>query len=548
MSAVVASAPPPAPPPSQPHHHHSHSHHHHHRSSPPSSTSLPSSTSADRHISPRHFPPLAPATAAHIISSTSTAAGSEPALKRARGSNSPPQAVELQHSSGDSRLPNGNSSPNSARNGHPPAIKVKKEPTSPSMPTSKRRPNRLDLSQSSTEGRGPQTARPSAGPLTSQQSAGLGIQDVGLACLSPGFQTNDPGMREQLQRSLDVRDQQRQIIEARQKGKVGGGGGGSGSEAGDTGPSRTQDTTLFGLQAKTPMTSKRKGPPPGLAINAPSASQFAHERVIQSAPLHQTFTGLNRPPHGPSALSQTSHIHHIPATQTANRLPPIADVFANDRLEAPSRGGFHSPAHPPVPSPGFPPSQQNPPLSGRTREFRSAEEAVQSMSGGRDDLLPKVVHHYGGAQPPTPPSPIPPGSAQHPPPHQPHSQPQYPLNAHHPPPPTHGLPPAPHTLPSSGSHGQHLQHSNSDPNRPPEHSLHRTASLNGASSRRRGRDEFERDNGSPPSRFNSQQDAKRAALPFRPDSREDWRRDMSSEEKREEFLRLCERAWDLFHS
>jgi hypothetical protein len=35
----------------------------------------------------------------------------------------------------------------------------------------------------------------------------------GLACLSPGFQTHDPVMREQLQRSLSVRDQQRSIIE-----------------------------------------------------------------------------------------------------------------------------------------------------------------------------------------------------------------------------------------------------------------------------------------------------------------------------------------------
>jgi hypothetical protein len=29
---------------------------------------------------------------------------------------------------------------------------------------------------------------------------------------------------------------------------------------------------------------------------------------------------------------------------------------------------------------------------------------------------------------------------------------------------------------------------------------------------------------------------------------DDWRQNMSGAEKREEFLRLCERAWDLFHS
>ena len=66
--------------------------------------------------------------------------------------------------------------------------------------------------------------------------------------------------------------------------------------------------------------------------------------------------------------------------------------------------------------------------------------------------------------------------------------------------------------------------------------------------RRRGRDEFERDNGSPPTRFNTQE-AKRTTFAVRGDEREeDWRQNMGSREKREEFLRLCERAWDLFHS
>ena len=400
-------------------------------------------------------------------------------------------------------------------------IKVKKEPGSPSMVTSRPRPKRLDLS-SSMNGGGPQTARPSA-PLTSRDSAGLAIQDVGLACLSPGFQTSDPSMREQLQRSLDVRDRQRQIIEARQKGIK------PGSSHDSEGPQQEQDTTLFGVQTRTPTTSRRKGPPPGLSIAAPTAAQFANDRVVQSAPLHQTFTGL-RPgdqphsrhaQHGPSGLSQMSHIHHVPATQTANRLPPIADVFANDRLDI-QRGPptSHSPNHnsaipPPAPSPGFPPPS-NPqfaaPLSARTREFRSAEEAVQGMSGGRDELMPKVVH-YGGVQPPTPPSPLPPGSSHH----------TYSVAGaqHYPPPP-----------PSADT-----------PARPD--TLGRTSSMNG---RRRGRDEFERDNGSPPTRFNTQE-AKRTTFAVRGDEREeDWRQNMGSREKREEFLRLCERAWDLFHS
>lgn len=400
-------------------------------------------------------------------------------------------------------------------------IKVKKEPGSPSMQSARPRPKRLDLSSSMATPRGPQTARPSA-PLTSRESAGLVIQDVGLACLSPGFQTHDPAMREQLQRSLDVRDQQRMIIEARQKGQKPG----SSHEASD--PSRPQDSGFFGVPMRTPMTSKRKGPPPGLSINAPSAAQFANDRVIQSAPMHQTFTGL-RPgehpftrhaQHGPSGLSQTSHIHHVPATQTNNRLPPIADVFANDRLDAP-RGypPAQSPSHPnvppPVPSPGFgpPPHHQAPPLSARGPEFRSAEEAMQGLSGGRDELLPKVVH-YGGVQPPTPPSPMPPAGQHH------------------------------YRQTAPGAPQQPL-HSGEPMGRPDI--LARTSSMNG---RRRGRDEYEADNGSPPSRFNQQEPPKRAAFAVRGSEgrEEDWKSNMSGAEKREEFLRLCERAWDLFHS
>jgi hypothetical protein len=402
------------------------------------------------------------------------------------------------------------------RSGPPPMIKVKKEPGSPSMQSARPRPKRLDLSSSMANSRGPQTSRPSA-PLTSQQSAGLAIQDVGLACLSPGFATNDPGMREQLQRSLDVRDQQRQIIEARQKGQK------PGSAHDNDGP-RPQDNTLFGIPTtRTPSTSRRKGPPPGLSINAPSAAQFANDRVIQSAPMHQTFTGL-RPgehpfsrhsQHGPSGLSQTSHIHHVPATQTNNRLPPIADVFANDRLDAPRGYPGQSPQHsshsngpPPVPSPGFPPQHhQMPPLSSRSREFRSAEEAMQGLSGGREDLMPKVVH-YGGVQPPTPPSPMPPGGH--------HQQ----------------------SVPGASQAGLHHEG-------PRPEILARTSSMNG---RRRGRDEYERDNGSPPSLFN-RSEAKRATFAVRGDDREeDLRASLSSVEKKEEFLKLCERAWDLFHS
>lgn len=153
-------------------------------------------------------------------------------------------------------------------------------------------------------------------------------------------------------------------------------------------------------------------------------------------------------------------------------------------------------------------------MSARQREFRSAEEAMQGLSGGRDDLMPKVVH-YGGVQPPTPPSPMPPGSAHH----------------HY----------ATAGAQQQSSHAYASNPGDAAPSSRPD-ILARTSSMNG---RRRGRDEFERDNGSPPTRFNTQE-AKRAARGE--EGEQDWRQGMSSQEKREEFLRLCERAWDLFHS
>ncbi|KAI7699450.1 hypothetical protein KC353_g16461 [Hortaea werneckii] len=154
---------------------------------------------------------------------------------------------------------------------------------------------------------------------------------------------------------------------------------------------------------------------------------------------------------------------------------------------------------------------------------------MQGLSGGREDLMPKVVH-YGGVQPPTPPSPMPHGGSHQ----QPHSGPGAAAAAAQPP-------------------------SHAEPMARPD-VLARTSSMNG---RRRGRDEYERDNGSPPSAYN-RQEPKRAAFAVRGEDdhhqhsqyhrghdggiEEDWKRQMSSAEKKEEFLRLCERAWDLFHS
>lgn len=322
-------------------------------------------------------------------------------------------------------------------------------------------------------------------------------------------------MREQLQRSLDVREQQRQIIEARQKG------GKPGAPQDGSEPSqRTAEGSAFGPPTRAPSTSRRKGPPPGLSINAPSAAAFSNERVVQSAPLHQSFTGLRQHthPHQPSNLSQTSHIHHVPATQTSNRLPPLSDVFANDSLPAPpsARPAMfatgHSPGHgPPLPSPGYPPAalhQQQPPPSARGREFRSAEEAVQEMSRGRDDLLPKIVH-YGGTQPPTPPSPMPNQ-------HQQHSSAQH------------------------AGYQQRLASHSAGPHLDAPRQEYSQTSGN----RRRTREEYDRDNGSP----QGQPENKRSSYMAREEGEGNWKTGLSSQEKRDEFLRLCARAWDIFHS
>ncbi|KAF2454492.1 hypothetical protein BDY21DRAFT_291174 [Lineolata rhizophorae] len=411
---------------------------------------------------------------------------------------------------------------------HAPKIIVKKEPASPDLATSRHRPRRLDLSSNNAVavgGRsGALSARPSA-PLDSRDS----LREVGLACLSPGFHTHDPSMREQLQRSIDVREQQRQIIEARQKTAkdptgAGGGAGPHDAPGGEAPPGGIKS-------ARTP-SSRRKGPPPGLSITAPSHQNFAAERVVQSAPLNQSFTGLQPAAAGgpganagPSSLSQTSHIHHVPATQTTNRLPPISDVFAADNLH-PSRESGSSSSRPPafnhspnrsshaaaanqgpVRSPGFPPgaaghpSHHGAPLTSRPREYKSAEEAVQSLTGGREELLPRLVH-YGGHQPPTPPSPIP--SKGH-----------------------------------GGAGGQqHHGPGTSGIQAPP------------ASGRRRARDEYEQDMGSPPlGRGRPGGEERRRAAPAaglwgesRGDSPEAQKR------KKEEFMSLCSRAWDLLHS
>ena len=373
----------------------------------------------------------------------------------------------------------------SLRSGGNPKIVVKKEPpSSPLQPAARHRPRKLDLNTNTVNG-GPATARPNGTPGTGRDGLST-LQDVGLACLSPGFQTQDPNMREQLQRSLSVRDQQRSIIEQRLL-KSAKGDAHDLSRAGET-PASTK-----------PATSAKKRPPPGLSIVPPAAERFANERVIQSAPLNQTFTGRNDPP---PLARQTSGQHpaphttiqHVPAVQTSNRLPPISDVFgASELTPGPTRPPFlhanSTPVHthgPPMPSPSFPPQTAHPMSQHaqsyeRPREYRSAEEAVHEMTGGREDLQPKLVH-YGGHQPPTPPSPH--------------------------------------------SHGHNL-------------TPHKYQAVPPAAGRRRSRNEYEA--GSSPPLGNGREPR---TGPFG----EGRDSPATQRAKKEEFLSLCSRAWDLFHS
>ncbi|KAJ5109820.1 hypothetical protein N7532_002465 [Penicillium argentinense] len=404
-----------------------------------------------------------------------------------------------------------NKDPTSPSGSAGPTITVKKEPPSSPRMQSRPRPRKLDLSTSLPSSSNLSVRAPN-GPMTARD--GISMQDVGLACLSPGFQTHDPIMREQLQRSLSVRDQQRSIIEARLQ-----------KSAKDDGPEGVKPSELGFMPG--PKGSKRR-PPPGLSIVPPSASQFANERVIQSAPLNQTFTGRYQPQpltrhvvNQSPTLGSTSHMHQVPATQTNNRLPPLSDVFGTDALgrdRDSNRQGLYPNASStnssqsnlaPMPSPGFPGNPSQTPR--RSREYRSAEEAVQELSGGREELLPRIVH-YGGHQPPTPPSP----------------------QAFH---------AAPKTAPLiSESMAQNA------PPAPTLHSVDTTA-------RRRPRSEYENDNGSPPLGHGPDPHYRPnpAANPIpNPASYGPFGAGRDSPEtqrkKKEEFLGLCARAWDLFHS
>ncbi|KAL2200952.1 hypothetical protein P885DRAFT_26117 [Corynascus similis CBS 632.67] len=505
----------------------------------------PTSTSPSAQRTAAAPPPPPPASAA--------ASNTAPAPQSRSGSGSPKGSAAAAAAAAANTQRS--SPPSASRNAGGPKIIVKKEPGSPGMQTARHRPRKLDLSKN-TSIVSPATGR----PMTARD--GLAIQEVGIACLSPGFVPKDATEQEQLNRSMSVREHQRQIIEARlqqQSAKLGDGS--------------DKDKEPSHFAAKTPGLARKRGAPPGLSIVAPSHEQFANERVIQSAPLGQTFTGRHNPhpltrhiTNQPSNLASTSHIHHVPANQTNNRLPPIADVFGQNLSGHPESSGhtlFASQSRAPLPSPHHP---QAPPQPTRSREYKSAEEAQVELAGGRPELLPKLVR-YGGHQPPTPPSP--PNTQAHR--DYPHSQHNANNNAHN----------------SSSNHHHHSHQSHHKPT--PNHadpSLAATSSRSLSNSHqapppgsgpsgsgtsntmKRRRAEYE-EGGSPPlgnggrpapaaphqQQHQPQQQQSSMPLPFgaAPAPRRGFfgeGRDSPEtiEAKKEEFLSLCARAWDLLHS
>ncbi|KAH0609879.1 uncharacterized protein H6S33_012425 [Morchella sextelata] len=414
---------------------------------PPPPPPPPTVMDVDRSPSITHAPSVAATTTSKSAKSLSASPGKN---------YSPPKKVASAPSEDSAR------SPDLKRNELPKII-VKKEPTSPGPP-SRHRPAKLNLSNAPNTSSGAATPRTANGNLAT-------IQDVGMACLSPGFSTQDPTMREQLQRSISVREAQRSIIESRLHRHAKPNAEPNSRADRDEPPASARDRSDRGSDrsAHTP----RRRPPNSLTIVPPSHRAFAHERVVQSAPLHQSFTGRHHPP-PPSHHNSQQH----PQNQEVNRLPPITDVvFGPNRLDS-ARGirpqeESSSRQYYPTTRPAYP--SPNNMAYPRPREHRSAEEAIANMSGGREELLPRIIH-YGGHQPPTPPSP----------------------------------PQAPAHTPSKLMVNGVQEH--------PPHSS--------GTKRRRTREDYGERDGS----FGSEDspDAKRR--------------------KKEEFLSLCARAWELFHS
>lgn len=351
----------------------------------------------------------------------------------------------------------------------PPSALQKEKP--PGASVTRHRPRNLDVSLANNAVL-PRSA------LTARDST-MGIQDLGLACISPGFQPQDAMMEEKVQRSVAVREQQRQLIESRLQETVTPRGAGGGADA--TGASAPSDSATRADQASSAMGNNgpatasvinrfdifapsnpgKRRPPPGLSIVPPSAQQFANDRVIQSAPLNQTFASRmgssggtaeykggrpNLPPTSFAPFGQFNAGAHNQAglkssptpqksrplkqlsstagtdqrvspglpTRNNNRLPPLTDVIGSGDINvgANNNTSGHHRRSLSISGPGVGPgndnndrdnglkSQQELSRYQRRREFRSAEEAVQELTSGREELLPRLVH-YGGPSTPT---------------------------------------------------------------------------------------------------------------------------------------------------
>ncbi|KAI5305852.1 hypothetical protein KEM56_003121 [Ascosphaera pollenicola] len=302
------------------------------------------------------------------------------------------------------------------------------------------RPRKLDVSLANT------IVAP-RGAMTAREGPASNMHDIGIACLSPGFQPQDATMSDKVQRSVAVREQQRLLIEQRlQKGACGGSSLATSAEAvpvtaglpttsGNANrEAATGATNEVGSTLNPFATSKlgstnasgtagggRRGPP-ALSINASAANQLSHERVIQSAPLNRSFPGriaessLNapapiehgsgfgrhgvqsqahqqnqpaRPLHGSPGHSAYQQSVHGSATQN-NRLPSITDVFSG---MAPASGSRPDSSNDRLMNKAS--TLETSPEVRRVREYRSAEEAVHELAGGREELLPRLVHYSG---------------------------------------------------------------------------------------------------------------------------------------------------------
>jgi hypothetical protein len=104
-----------------------------------------------------------------------------------------------------------------------------------------------------------------------------------------------------------------------------------------------------------------------------------------------------------SSYTPADHTSLKAASPTSGAPLSFADWMSSAPAEGPWMGNY-------PPFVRSQPTEQTKPAKRektlRPREYKSAEETVQSLSGGREDLLPRLVH-YGGQLRIMPPSPEP---------------------------------------------------------------------------------------------------------------------------------------------